>query len=162
MHAILYFSLTSSLYVRKTLKKEGHAFRNIGKKHIYIPDCKINLASFVSITMQRTSKWQTHLLHLHLETFKSHNSFSENYKNSNKKTAHRRYILGNRVSQVCASFESCGKSLVGPTGPMNVTISRQKNFITNSVLITLLKFACNTYLRPKMIGCMIKKGQFPC
>ena len=163
MHAILYFSLTSSLYVRKTLKKEGHAFRNIGKKHIYIPDCKISdLASFVSLTMQRTSKWQTHLLHLHLENFKSHNSFSENYKNSNKKTAHRRYILGNRVSQVCASFESCGKSLVGPTGPMNVTISRQKNFITNSVLITLLKFACNTYLRPKMIGCMIKKGQFPC
>ena len=35
--------------------------------------------------MQRTSKWQTHLLHLHLETFKSHNSFSENYKNSKKK-----------------------------------------------------------------------------
>ena len=112
--------------------------------------------------MQRTSKWQTHLLHLHLETLKSHNSFSENYKNSNKKTAHRRYILGNRVSQVCASFESCGKSLVGPRGPMNVTISRQKNFITNSVLITLLKFACNTYLRPKMIGCILKKGQFPC
>ena len=23
--------------------------------------------------MQHTSKWQTHLLHLHLETFKSHN-----------------------------------------------------------------------------------------
>ena len=26
--------------------------------------------------MQRTSKWQTHLLHLHLETFKSHNIHS--------------------------------------------------------------------------------------
>ena len=38
-------SLTSSLYV-KTLKKEGRAFRNIGK-NIYIPDCKISLASFV-------------------------------------------------------------------------------------------------------------------
>ena len=32
-----------------------------------------------SITMQHTSKWQTHLLHLNPETFKSHNSFSENY-----------------------------------------------------------------------------------
>ena len=30
----------------KTLKKEGCAFRNIGK-NIYIPDCKISLASFV-------------------------------------------------------------------------------------------------------------------
>ena len=29
-----------------TLKKEGRAFRNIGK-NIYIPDCKISLASFV-------------------------------------------------------------------------------------------------------------------
>ena len=29
-------------------KKEGRAFRNIGKI-IYIPDCKISLASFVSI-----------------------------------------------------------------------------------------------------------------
>ena len=26
-----------------------------------------------SIIIQHTSKWQTHLLHLHLETFKSHN-----------------------------------------------------------------------------------------
>ena len=56
-------------------KKEGRAFRKIGKKiYIYIPYCKINLASFVSITMQvRRSEWQAHLLHLHLETFKSHN-----------------------------------------------------------------------------------------
>ena len=30
----------------KTLKKEGCAFRNIGK-NIYIPDGKISLASFV-------------------------------------------------------------------------------------------------------------------
>ena len=30
----------------KTLKKEGRAFRNIGQI-IYIPDCKISLASFV-------------------------------------------------------------------------------------------------------------------
>ena len=30
----------------KTLKKEGRAFQNIGK-NIYIPDCKISLASFV-------------------------------------------------------------------------------------------------------------------
>ena len=75
-------------------------------------------------------------------------------------TAHRRYILGNRLSQVCASVESCGKSLVGPTGPMNVTISRQNIVITNSVLITLLKFALNTYPGLKMIGCMIKKDNF--
>ena len=107
--------------------------------------------------MQRTSKWQTHLLHLHLETFKNHNSFSENYKNSNKKPAHRRHILSNRVSQVCGPVESCGKSLVRPTGPMNVTMSRQKIFITNSVLITLLKFAPSTYPGPKMFGCIIKK-----
>ena len=102
--------------------------------------------------MQSTSKWQTHLLHLHLETFKNHNSFSENYKNSNKKPAHRRHILSNRVSQVCRPVESCGKSLVRPTGPMNVTMSRQKIFITNSVPITLLKFARSTYPGPKMFG----------
>ena len=37
----------------KTLKKEGRAFRNIGK-NIYIPDCKISLASlclFYSFTI---------------------------------------------------------------------------------------------------------------
>ena len=34
--------------------------------------------------MQQASKWQTHLLYLHLETLRVHNSFSENYKNSNK------------------------------------------------------------------------------
>ena len=43
--------------------------------------------------MQQTSKWQTHLTNLHLETLRVHNSFSENYKNSNKRPAHGR-ILG--------------------------------------------------------------------
>ena len=43
--------------------------------------------------MQQTSKWQTHLTYLHLETLRVHNSFSENYKNSNKRPAHGR-ILG--------------------------------------------------------------------
>ena len=34
--------------VCKTLKKEGRTFTNIGKNiYIYIPDCKISLASFV-------------------------------------------------------------------------------------------------------------------
>ena len=47
-----------------------------------------------SIIIQHTSKWQTHLLHLHLEAFKSHDSFSENYENSNTKPAHGRRILG--------------------------------------------------------------------
>ena len=31
----------------KTLKKERRAFQNIGKNTLYIPDCKIRLASFV-------------------------------------------------------------------------------------------------------------------
>jgi len=35
--------------------------------------------------MQQRSKWQTHLRYLHLETLRVHNSFSENYKTSNKK-----------------------------------------------------------------------------
>ena len=34
--------------LHKTLKKEGRAFRNFSKFcYIYIPDCKISLASFV-------------------------------------------------------------------------------------------------------------------
>ena len=117
MHAILYFSLTSSLYVRKTLRKEGHAFRNIGKKHIYIPDCKINLASFVSITMQRTRKWQTHLLHLHLETFKSHNSFSENYKNSKKKKQPDAISWVTELVRFADPSSPVGKVLLDPRVP---------------------------------------------
>ena len=35
------------LRIYRTLTKEGRAFRNICKKDIYIPDCKISLASFV-------------------------------------------------------------------------------------------------------------------
>ena len=35
------------MMICKTLKKEGRAFRIIGKKYIYIPDCKISLACFV-------------------------------------------------------------------------------------------------------------------
>ena len=75
------------------------------------PFC-FKLGKNASITMQRTSKLQRHLLHLHLGTFKSHNSSSENYKNSNTKPAHGRQILGkgNRTSQVCACVESCEKS----------------------------------------------------
>ena len=38
---------SSTIIVCKTLKKEGRAFRNIGKKYVYFPDCKISLASFV-------------------------------------------------------------------------------------------------------------------
>ena len=30
------------IIVCKTLKKEGRAFRNISKKYIYIPDCKVS------------------------------------------------------------------------------------------------------------------------
>ena len=56
-----------------------------------------------SITMQQTSKWQTHLPWLHLETLRVHNSFSENYKNSNKKTVGTDAILGNRASQFALS-----------------------------------------------------------
>ena len=54
--------------------------------------------------MQQASKWQTHLLYLHLETLRVHNSFSENYKNSNK-NQHKDAILGNPVSQSCAFVE---------------------------------------------------------
>ena len=33
---------------KKTLKKKGRTFQNIGnKKYIYMPDCKISLTSFV-------------------------------------------------------------------------------------------------------------------
>ena len=54
--------------------------------------------------MQQASKWQTHLLYLHLETLRVHNSFSENYKNSNK-NQHKDVILGNPASQSCAFVE---------------------------------------------------------
>ena len=47
--------------------------------------------------MQQARKWQTHLLYLHLETLSVHNSFSENYKNSNK-NPHENAILGNPAS----------------------------------------------------------------
>ena len=35
----------------KSLKKEGPAYRNVGNKKLYIPDCKINLTSFVKLEM---------------------------------------------------------------------------------------------------------------
>ena len=49
--------------------------------------------------MQQTSKWQTHLTYLHLETLRVHNSFSENYK-IRTKDQHTDAILGNRASQL--------------------------------------------------------------
>ena len=36
-----------------------------------------------SITMQKTSKWQTHLPYLHLENLRVHNSWSDNFKSAN-------------------------------------------------------------------------------
>ena len=33
------------------MKKEGPAYRNVGNKKLYIPDCKINLTSFVKLEM---------------------------------------------------------------------------------------------------------------
>ena len=42
-----HFFVPDFSYVCETMKKKGHAFRNIGKtKKNYIPDCKISLASF--------------------------------------------------------------------------------------------------------------------
>ena len=37
------------MHFKKTLKKKGRAFQNIGNnlKYIYIPDCKISLTSLV-------------------------------------------------------------------------------------------------------------------
>ena len=46
--------------------------------------------------MQQTSKWQTYLTYLHLETLRVHNSFSEN----RTKDQHTDAILGNRASQL--------------------------------------------------------------
>ena len=45
--------------------------------------------------MQQTSKWQTQLPYLYLETLRVHNSFSQNYKNLNKKKkpAHGRHLV---------------------------------------------------------------------
>ena len=40
-------SSRSHMIVCKTLKKESRAFRNIGNKEIYTPDCNISIASFV-------------------------------------------------------------------------------------------------------------------
>ena len=36
-----------------------------------------------SITMQQTSKWQTHLPYLHLATLKMYNLLADDYKNTN-------------------------------------------------------------------------------
>ena len=38
------------MHFKKTLKKKGRAFQNIGNKkniYIYVPDCKISLTSLV-------------------------------------------------------------------------------------------------------------------
>ena len=37
-----------------------------------------------------------------------HNSFSENYNNLNKNSAHERHLEYNLDSQLCGLFESCG------------------------------------------------------
>ena len=48
MHtAISYIARLSWALAKSQSGKEGRAFRNIGKKYIYIPDCKISYASFV-------------------------------------------------------------------------------------------------------------------
>ena len=55
---------------------------------------------------------------------------------------------------LCTCVESCGKSPgslpVGPRSHECDKVNRQK-------LILLLKFACNTDLEPKKIGCLINK-----
>ena len=106
--------------------------------------------------MQQTSKWQTQLPYLHLETLRVHNSFSQNYKNSNQKNQHTDAILCNKASQICACVESCGKvqgHFLWDAGAMNATINSQQ-------LILLLKFARNPYLGSKKAGYMINKWQF--
>ena len=103
--------------------------------------------------MQQTSKWQTQLPYLHLETLRVHNSFSQNYKNSNQKNQHTNAILCNKASQICACVESCGKvqgHFLWDAGAMNATINNQQ-------LILLLKFARNPYLGSKKAGYMINK-----
>ena len=79
--------------------------------------------------MQQTSKWEKHLPYLHVGTLSVHNSFSENYKNSKKKTSIRTLS-----SQLCACLWTCGKVLghfFRDPGPMNATINRQKiDFVT--------------------------------
>ena len=61
--------------------------------------CRNNTSTFyfkfgknASITMQQTTKWQTHEPYLHLETLRVYNSLSENCKNSIKKPAHGQHL----------------------------------------------------------------------
>ena len=60
-------------------------FNKICRSHAFTLYFKFGKNICISITMQQTCKWQTHLPYLRLETLRVHNSFSENYKNSNKK-----------------------------------------------------------------------------
>ena len=54
-----------------------------------------NDAENTSITMQQTSKWQTHLPYLFLETLRVHNSLSGNCKPQTINNRHTDDILGN-------------------------------------------------------------------
>ena len=45
--AVLILRRTREKSGYNTAKKEGRAFPNVGKEYLYIPDCKISLASFV-------------------------------------------------------------------------------------------------------------------
>ena len=51
-----------------------------------------------SITMEQTSKWQTHLPYLLLETLRVHNSISGNCKPQTINDLHTDVILGNRTT----------------------------------------------------------------
>ena len=95
--------------------------------------------------MQHSSKWQTHLPYLKLETLVT-------YKFPVSTRCHGRRVVSKRASYAHALSpmeRDLGYFLWDPV-PLNVTISRQK-------IILLLKLALSSDLGSKNIVCMITK-----